>query len=255
MSRTSLRLTCSRKVLILQRPSRMRTSMSMTAALAPPWRRPQEGAYAGGDAGEEVGLGGADHAHGGAGAVLFVVGVDHQEQRQGGHGGRQGFVVAVGHREHHVQEVAAVGKVGVRVHERQAQGFAVAEGGDGAHLADELGHGQGEVVHALDFEQFRVVVAQGVDDGREDGHGLAAGGEAVEMVEQALVEQFMVREQAAEGGPFLGRGQLAEDEQHGGLDERAAFERAVRWGCRDSARCPFSPSTKVMEDWQEPVLA
>ena len=40
MSRTSLRLTCSRKVLILRLLSRMRTSISMTAALAPPCRRP-----------------------------------------------------------------------------------------------------------------------------------------------------------------------------------------------------------------------
>ena len=152
-----------------------------------------------------------------------MVGVDHQEQGQGGHGLGRGLIIPVGNREHHVQEIAAVAQVRVRVHERQPERLAVAEGGDGADLADELGHGHGELVHALDFEQFGVVVAQGVDDGRQDGHGLAAGRKAVEMVQKPLVEQFVLREQRAKRRTFFGGRQLAENQQHGHFDKRTAL--------------------------------
>jgi len=180
---------------------------------------PPQGTDAGRHAGEQIGLGGAYHAHGGTGAVLFMVSVDHEKQRQRGYGGLQGFEVPVGEREHHVQEIAAIGEVGVREHERQAEGFAVAEGGNGAYLAHEFGHGHGKLVHVQNFQQVRMVVAQGIDDRRKDRHGLPARGKAVEMMQQSFVEQLLLREQIAKVRPFLGGGKLTENEQHRGFDK------------------------------------
>ena len=43
------------------------------------------------------------------------------------------------------------------------------------------------------------------------------------MVEQAFVEQLVLRELGAKRRTFFGTRQLAEDEQHGGFDKRTAF--------------------------------
>ncbi len=66
--------------------------------------RPPQGADAGGDAGEQVGPGTAHQAHGAGGAVLFVVGMQNQQQVDGSGDDRINFVTFARRPEHHAQE-------------------------------------------------------------------------------------------------------------------------------------------------------
>ena len=145
-----------------------------------------EGADAGGAGGEQVGPAGADDADGGGGAVLFVVGVEHEDQVQRLiHLGR-GDVLRIGHGEHHVEEVRDVAELGVGVDVGHAHRAAVGIGGDRADLADEL---DGLLVELFVVEPHGqgVEAGQGIDHGREDGHGGGVDGESLEVVAEGFV--------------------------------------------------------------------
>ena len=180
-----------------------------------------QGADAGGNRSEEVGLARSDHAHRGTGAVLLMVGVHQQKLRQGLLGLGGGHVLLVGHGEHHVQQVLAIGAAGIGIDDGQTGGLAVTEGRDGAHLADQLGHGLAELRLGLDIEQVGVVGAQGIDDRRKDGHGVPVGRKPFEVVHEVFVQQGRIAEHGAERGPFLAGRQLSENKQHDRFHEGA----------------------------------
>ena len=98
-----------------------------------------EGANAGGGAGEKIGLAGGDHAHGGSGTILLVVGVKEEDQVQRPHHFGLQFVILIGIGKHHVEEIGGVFVVGLGIDEGQPAGFAVGKGGDGADLGNEAG--------------------------------------------------------------------------------------------------------------------
>jgi hypothetical protein len=190
--------------------------------VGPAVQGPPQGADAGGAGGEQVGPAGADHAHRGGGAVLLVVGVQDQDQVQclPHHIGADVLLVGLG--EHHVQEVRHIAQRRVRVDVRQAPGVAEGVGGDGADLADEPRRRMAKLGRVLQLVELRVEAGEGVDHGREDGHGGRRAGEALELVLHPLVEVGVRVRSAGEGVVFrLGR-QGAADQQPGDLDEGGA---------------------------------
>ena len=108
--------------------------------------RPPEGADPGGDRGEEVGLAAPHHAHGRGAAVLLVVGVEDQEEVERPLEHRRDLVGLGRHREHHVEEVGAVGEVVLGIDERLADVFLVREGGDRLRLGEEANDVQVDVL-------------------------------------------------------------------------------------------------------------
>ena len=116
-------------------------------------QRAPEGADPGRGGGEQVGAAGGDHAHGRGAAILLVVGVQQQEKIEGLGDLRERDVGLVGGREHHVQEVLAIGQVAARMDVRQAAAGAIRVGRDRAHLGDDDGRGLLKV-----FEVVLVVV-------------------------------------------------------------------------------------------------
>ena len=66
-----------------------------------------------------------DGAHRRGAAVLFVVGVQNQQQVQGIDHDRVGLVIPGRNREHHAQEIRAIGKLILRVDKWLAYRFLV----------------------------------------------------------------------------------------------------------------------------------
>ena len=185
-------------------------------------QRAPEGADAGGDGREEVGAAGGDHAHGGRGAVLLVVGVQEEDQVERAGDLRVHGVIDVGLREEQVQEVGAVIETRLRVHGRLAFLGAVGERGEGADLGDQHGGGGvelGQVMGTLVGAELRVVATEGVQRGGEHGHRVGVAGEAAEGDAQAFVDLRVVQDAGLEGRQLGGRGQFAVDQQVGRLDE------------------------------------
>ena len=107
--------------------------------IRPAMERTPEGTHAGRDAGKHVGFAGADHADGAGGAILLVIGMEDENEVQGVLDFRIGLVIVVGHREHHVKQVAAIAPLWMRINIRQALHAAVDEAGDSADFADQTG--------------------------------------------------------------------------------------------------------------------
>ena len=82
------------------------SSISSTATLAPPCSGPQSAPTAAAHEAKRLAWLEPDHADRRGAAVLLVVGVQEQDQVQGVDHLGAGDVLLVGHREHHVQELA-----------------------------------------------------------------------------------------------------------------------------------------------------
>ena len=178
-----------------------------------------EGADAGGDGGEEVGFAGADHADGAGGAILFVVGMEDEDEVEGVFDFGVNEMALVGHGEHHVEEVGAVAEGGVGVGVGKAADAAVGVGGDGADFGDEAcgGFFKEDVIGG--GGEFLVKAAEGVDHGGHDGHGRGIGGEAFEVMLHAFVEVGGGGEAGAEARELIAGGEAAEDQEPGDFDE------------------------------------
>ncbi len=87
--------------------------------------------------GERVGLGTADRAHRVCRTVLLVVGVQDEQNVEGVLEVRVRLVFELGGLPHHVQEVARVRQVVVRVDIGQPDRVPVGERGQGCDLCDE----------------------------------------------------------------------------------------------------------------------
>ena len=145
--------------------------------VGPAVARPPEGGDARGDDRVHVGEAGAGQPHRGGAAVLLVVGVQDEEQVDGAHDVVVDLRLLHRGGEHHVQEVGHVAQLVGRVDDRLADGLLVGDGGDGAHLGDEVGEDLplGLLVHDLGD---RVEGGKGGHGGGEDPHGVRAAREA-----------------------------------------------------------------------------
>jgi len=156
-----------------------------------------EGADASGDGGEEVGAGGGNHADGGGGAVLFMVGMEHEEEVDGFGDLGPCLVVDVWQGEHHVQEVGDVSAVGIGVDKGLAACHFVGEGGDSTDFGEKSGAEVLDPVVGDDIAQvseFAVVATKGVDHGGKHSHGVGIGGETFEVAFEVFMDKGIVGE-------------------------------------------------------------
>src|SRR5690606_5065908 len=104
-------------------------------------QRAEQGVDAGRDAAVDVGVGGADDAHCGGGAVQLMVGVEQQEQVERLGVERVQLAVAAAVAEQHVQQVADVVQGRVRGDRLFADGAAVDVRSDRRQLGQQPDRG------------------------------------------------------------------------------------------------------------------
>ena len=107
-------------------------------------QRTPKGADAGRSGGENIGLTRGHHPHRRGGTVLFVVGVEQEDEVERADDFRVDFVVLAGEGEHHVEKVLRVFQLRLRVTDREAVGLAEGAGRDGADLGNKSGGVEGE---------------------------------------------------------------------------------------------------------------
>ena len=184
-------------------------------------QRPVERRRGGGDRGVRVDVRAADAAHGVGAAVLLVVGVQDEEHVERVLEGRIRPVLELGDLEHHVEEVAGVGEVVVRVGVGHAHRVPVGKGGDRRHLGEQpvgLNPPGCRIVNL-----FRIGVEGRERTHRRDQHPHRMGvvPEAVHEGLDVLVDDRVQRDVVGPLPEVLRGGQLSLDDQVRRLEEGA----------------------------------
>jgi hypothetical protein len=153
-----------------------------------PVQRAEERVDAGRDRREEVGVAGADDPHRGRGAVLLVVGVQHEQHVEHAGGERIHVVPGGRHAERHAQEVLHVPQRVVGVERGLADGLLVRVRGDGRHLGQQPDRGDLDLVPVERVEAVLVERRQRADGRGQHRHRVGVAGEAVEEPAHLLVQ-------------------------------------------------------------------
>ena len=151
--------------------------------------RPIEGGGGRRRGGEGIGVRAADVTHDVGGAVLLVVGVQDQQHIEGMFEQRIGLVLQLGRLPHHVQEVAGIGEVIVRIRERHPDRVAIGEGGDRGHLGDQPEDLQPSARGVDDVLRVGVKGGKRAHDADQDAHRMRVMVEAVDQLFDVLVQQ------------------------------------------------------------------
>ena len=182
--------------------------------------RAGERADRGGERGEKVGAGRADHARRRRAAVLLVVGVHQQNEIQRLRDLGDGDVFLIRLREHLVQKIIAEGNI-LRVHERQAVLVPVNHRAERADFRDGDGGGEIELLEVL-LEIVRgelgMISGERPNECAQHDHRRGLLGKARDQILHVRVDRGVLAEELAEGKTLLLSRQLAVDDEVSGLD-------------------------------------
>ena len=132
------------------------------------------------------------------------------------HGARQDRIDSVGlgrHREAHMQEVGRIGQVVARINEGLADRVLVGHGRNGRHLGDQPQRSGFALDRIGDVDGVVIEGRQGTDHAGHDRHRVGVATEAAEEVVHLLVHHGVARHTVLEQIEFLGRRQLAVQQQ------------------------------------------
>ena len=185
-----------------------------------------------------VGLGAGHAAHRVGRAVLLVVGVQDEQHIQGVLEDRVRAVLGLGHLVHHVEEVARVGQIVVRVGVGQAPRMAVGEGRERGHLGDQAYHLL--VLDVLVVNRLRLGVeggqrGQGAD---QDAHRVGVVVEAVDELLDVLVHEGVLGDLVTPRAGLILVRQVAVQQEPGHVEEGRSAAPVPRSGSRGSGGCP-----------------
>ena len=189
--------------------------------------RPVERRRGAGHRGVRIGVRAADVAHRAGAAVLFVVGVQDEQHVQGPFQHRVGPVDGLVLLEELTQEAAGVAELAVRIDVGLADAVAIGVGGDARHLRDQSNRLQAPRRGVVDGLCEGIERREGADGAQEDAHGVGVVAEALDDLLDVLVQHHVLGEILLPLRQLALVGQLAMDEQMGGLDERAAFRELL----------------------------
>ncbi len=156
-------------------------------------------------------------------AILFVVGVQQENQVQSPDQFRIRFEFAVGQAEHHVKQVFGESFVRVRVHEKMSQCMPVGICGYSAHLGHDASGGFLKCILVLNLQQLGIETADDVEYGREYSHGRGVGREEVEVAPNFFAQHLVPGERIAEAFKLPASGQLTPDEKVSSLEKATMF--------------------------------
>src|SRR5439155_488857 len=134
---------------------------------------------------------------------------------------RVGPVLELGHLEHHGEEVPGVGELVVRVDVRLTDRVTVGEGGDGRHLGEQAMRLHAPRLGIVDALRVGVEGRERAHGGDQHAHGMRVVAEAVHELLDVLVHDGVHGDVVRPVRQVLGVGELALDEEVGGLQERA----------------------------------
>ena len=195
-------------------------------------QRPVEGGDAGRDRRVGVDLRGADRAYRVRRAVLLVIGVQDEEDVQGLLQPGIRLVLELGHLVEHVEEVAGVAQVVVRIDVRLPHRVPERERRERRHLRDQADHV--EVAELLVVDLVRVGIERRQRAGRREQHPhrVRVVAEALHEALDVLVHERVDRDLVRPLVELRLVRELAVDEQVGDLEVGRASPRAARSGSR-----------------------
>ncbi len=176
---------------------------------------------------EEVGLRGADEPHGGGRAVLLVVGVQDEEEVERLDHGRVELEVGRGHAERHPKEVLDEAEVVVGVEERLPDRLLERVRRDGRQLRQQADRRDLDLLVVEGVEAVLVEGRERRDRRGQHRHRVGVAREALEEALEVLVEHRVLAHPLLEVGELGGRGEVAVDEEVGGLEERRVLRELL----------------------------
>ena len=152
---------------------------------------------------------------------MFVVGVQDEDAVECTFQHGADLVLFTRRGEHHVQEVACVAQVVLRVHVGLAHGVLVGHGDQRRHLGNQADGRDVAVLWVVDVGAVMVEGRQCTHQAGHDGHGVCVAAEATQEELHLLVDHGVVGHELGEVG-LLGRvGQLTVQQQVAGFHEVA----------------------------------
>src|SRR5205814_7369540 len=152
-------------------------------------KRTVESGDGGGSGGIRIDVRAANAADDVSGTVLFVISVKDEENVERAFERRIRTITRFGGAEKHVQKIAGIAEIVVRIDKRHAERVAISEGGDRGHFTD-----QAKRLFLARFrvqDVLRVVVERGKpgDGGDHHAHGMGVVMKAVEKCLDAFVNE------------------------------------------------------------------
>ena len=173
----------------------------------------------------EIHLGASDRPHRRRRTVLFMIGMQNQQNIENAHRFRRNLVRIDRRIEHHVQEVCTVGQIMPRIHHRFPDALLVRHGRHRADNGNQPGRGKFDILlHGLQIH-VRIKRGQRVDHRGEDMHRMSSAREMVEEMAHILMEQRVHVQQFGKLPALHLRGQSSVHEEvsdlhkGGGLDQ------------------------------------
>ena len=170
-----------------------------------------------------VGVRAADAAHGRRAAVLFVVGVQDEQDVECALEHRVARVLRLGALEQHVEEVAGVRQLVVGQHVRQSQVMPVSVGRDGRHLADEPQNLEAPGRFVLHLLGVGVERRERADRTQEDAHRVRVVAKALHQLLDVLVHHRVHHDIRRPRGRLTRRRQFAAEEEPRHFEKRRAL--------------------------------
>jgi hypothetical protein len=182
-----------------------------------------------GGASEEIRLARGNHADRRGRTILLMIGMQHEDEVQRLHDLGLQIVITVRQREHHVQEVRCVVVFRLGINDRQSARLPISERRDRAHLGNQPRDLYLETVRVVGREQVGTETAGGVDHRGQNCHRVSRGGEALEMILHAFVQQLVFGEPLGKLPELVAVRQAAPDQQERDLDERRLLREFFDW--------------------------
>ena len=181
--------------------------------------RAPEAGDAGGDAGEGVGARRAGEADRRGRGVLLVIGVEDEDPPHRILDDRIDLIGLGRDAEGHPEEIAGVGEVVLRVHERLADRIFIGHRRDRRHLGDQPVRGDHPLLGIGDVGAIVVEGGERADHAAHDRHRVGVAPEAAVEGRQLLVQHGVARDGVGERRQLVLLRQLAVQQQIADLHE------------------------------------
>ena len=169
-----------------------------------------------------VGARAAAQAYGGGRGVLLVVSVEHENAVKRSLDDWVDVVILAGCGKHHVQEVAGIAQLVLRVHVRLTGAVLVGHGHQRRHFCNQSDRRYFPMLWVVDVGAVVVEGREGADQPGHDGHRVRVAAETAQEELHLLIDHGVVGHTLGEVGLSCDVGQVAIQQQMTGFHEVTA---------------------------------